>query len=77
MTEFAACKPVADKSVTTYASVVMKIILRQNISHTLVLDKDSKFLDVFRQVVDLLQLNCHTLSDGHHDGQLVKHVHPS
>ena len=40
----------------------------------MVLDKDSKFLGVFRQVVDLLQLNCHTLSGSHHDGQLVERV---
>ena len=52
----------------------MKIMLQQSINHTLVLDKDSKFLGVFRQVVDLLQLNCHTLSGGHHGGQLVERV---
>ena len=54
MTGFAACEPVADESATTYASALMKIMLRQSISHTLVLDKESKFLGVFRQVVDLL-----------------------
>ena len=52
----------------------MKITLRQIIGHTLVLDKDSKFLGIFCQAVDLFQLNCHTLSGGHHDGQLVERV---
>ena len=47
MTGFAACKPVAGESATTYTLAVMKIMLRQNISHTLVLDKDSKFLSIF------------------------------
>ena len=48
VTGFAVCKPVADKSVTPYGSEVMKFMLQQNISHTLVLDKDSMFLGIFR-----------------------------
>ena len=74
MTGFAAFKPVANESTPTYALAVTKIMLRQSISHTVVDDKDSKFLGIFRQVMDLLQLHCHTLSDRHHDGQLVECV---
>ena len=58
MTGFVACEPVAHESATTYVSAVMKIIQRQSISHTLVLVKESKFLAIFCQVVDLPQLNC-------------------
>ena len=52
----------------------MKIMLQQSISHTLVLDKNSKFLGIFCQVVNLLQINCHTLPGGTHDGMLVERV---
>ena len=74
MTGFAACKPVADESATTYASTVMKIMLRQNTSHPLVLNMDSTFFGIFRQVVGLLQLNCDILSGGHRAGQLLELV---
>ena len=74
MTTFAACEPVAEPSAITFSAALMKILLRQSICHTLVLDKDSKFFGVFCQVVDLLQLNCHTLSGGNHDGMLVKRI---
>ena len=74
MNVFAAYKSVVDKPVTTYVSTVTKIMLQQSISNTLVLDKDSKFLGVFHQVVDLLQINSHTLLGGTHDGILVERV---
>ena len=54
MTGFVACEPVTDESVTTYALVVMKTMLQRSINHTFVLDKYSKFLGIFRQVVDVL-----------------------
>ena len=73
-TGFVACKPVTGESATTSASAVVKIMLQQSISHTLVHDKDSNFLGIFRQVVDLLQINCHTLSIGSNDGMLVERV---
>jgi hypothetical protein len=39
-----------------------------------VLDKDSKFFGVFKEAVYLLQINCHVLSGGNHNGMLVKRV---
>ena len=44
MCTFAAMEPIANANATTYASGIMKIILRYGFCHTVVLDKDSKFL---------------------------------
>ena len=38
------------------------------------LDKDSKFFGVFKEAVDLLQINHHVLSGGNHNGMLVERV---
>ena len=72
MTLFASMEPITNISATTFASGLMKIMMRFSICHTLVLDKDSKFLNVFKQVVELLQLNCHILSATNHNGMLVE-----
>ena len=74
MASFACMETVADASATTYASALMKIMMRYGICHTLVLDKDSKFFSVFKEVVDLLQLNCHVLSAQNHNGMLVERI---
>ena len=52
----------------------MKIQLCFGLCHTIVLDKDSKFFGVFKEAVDLLQINHHILSGGNHNGMLVEHV---
>jgi hypothetical protein len=39
-----------------------------------VLDKDSKFFGVFKEAVDLLQINRHVLSGGNHNGMLAERV---
>ena len=62
MTSVACMKIVAEASATTYASVLMTIMIHHVICHTLVIDKDNKFFNVFFEVVDLLQLNCYVLS---------------
>ena len=62
MKPFACMEPVKKASATTYASTLIKIMMWFGICHTFVLDKDRKFLSVFKEVVDLLQLNCHVLS---------------
>jgi hypothetical protein len=43
MCTFAAMEPITNASATTFASGIMKIIMRYGFCHTIVLDKDSKF----------------------------------
>jgi hypothetical protein len=74
MCTFAAMEPVTNPSATTFASAIMKIILRYGFCHTVVLDKDSKFFGVCRESLDLLKINCHVLSGGHHDPMLVERL---
>ena len=50
----------------------MKIQLHFGFCHTIVLDKDSKFFGVFKEAVDLLQIDCHVLSGENHNGMLVE-----
>ena len=52
----------------------MKILLRYGICATAVLDRDSKFIGVFHEALDLLQINCHVLSSANHNGMLVEKV---
>ena len=49
-------------------------MMRYGICHTLVLDNNRKFVNVFAAVMDLLQLNCHVLSAQNHNGMLVEHI---
>jgi len=50
-------------------------MLQYGLSHTVVLDKDSKFLGVCRESLDLLlHINCHILSGGNHNPMLVKRL---
>jgi hypothetical protein len=72
MCTFAMMEPVSTANSTTYASAIMKIILRFGFCHTCVLDKDSKFLDVCCEALDLLQINCHVLSGRNHNPMLVE-----
>jgi hypothetical protein len=52
----------------------MKIQLHYGFCHTIVLDKDSKFNNVCLEALDLLHLNCHTLSGNNHNPMMVKCV---
>jgi hypothetical protein len=74
MCGFTCMEHVANPSATTFASAIMKIQLRYRFCHTLVLDKDSKFFGVCREVLDLLQINCHVCSGGNHNPMLVERV---
>ncbi len=74
MCTFAAMEPVTNPSATTFASAIMKIILRYGFCHTVVLDKDSKFFGVCGESLDLLKINCHILSGGNHNPMLVKRL---
>ena len=74
MCTFAAVEPVSNASATTFASAIMKIMLRYGLSHTVVLDKDSKFLGVCWESLDLLHINCYILLEGNHNPMLVERV---
>ena len=54
----------------------MKMLLGYGLCHTLVIDKDSKFLSVFKKTMSLLQINVHTASGGNHDALLTERIFP-
>ena len=62
MCGFACMEPIISPSATTFASAIMRILLRYGFCHTAVLDKDSKFFGVCREALDLLKINCHVIS---------------
>jgi hypothetical protein len=67
-------EPITNPSATTFASAIMRILLRYGFCHTAVLDKDSKFFGVCREALDLLQINCHVLSGSNHNPMLVERI---
>jgi hypothetical protein len=67
-------EPVTNASATTFASGIIKIILRYRFCHTIVLNKDSKFFGMCREALDLLQINSHVLSGGNHNPMLVEQL---
>ena len=65
-------------NLATFADIIMKILLQFGLSHTIIIDKDSKFKYVFQETMLLLKINLHVTSGGHHDpiltGRLFKYV---
>jgi hypothetical protein len=74
MTGFFCMEPIANASATTFASVIMKILLRYGFCHTAVLDKDAKFFGVCSEALDLLQIHRHVLSSANHNPMLAERV---
>jgi hypothetical protein len=74
MCSFAAMEPVLTANATTYASAIMKIMLRLSSCHTCVLDKDSKCYGVCCKALDLLKVNRHVLSGGNHNPMIVNRL---
>jgi hypothetical protein len=74
MTAYCCIEHVQKANSTTFAKALMRMMLRHGISHTVVLDKDSKFYGTFRETCELLQLNIHTLSGDNHKGMLVERI---
>jgi hypothetical protein len=72
MTGFSIMESIPHKNSTNFASGIMKIQLRFGFCHTIVLDKDSKFFGVFKEAVDLFQINRHMLSRNNHNPMLVE-----
>jgi hypothetical protein len=74
MCSFACMEPITRASATTFASAIMKILLRYGFCHTGILDKDSKFFGICRKAINLLKLNCHVLSSANHNPTIVECV---
>ena len=74
MTGFACMEPITHASATTFASAIMKILLRYGFCHMAVLDKDAKFVGVYSEALYLLQINRHVLSSANHNPMLVERV---
>jgi hypothetical protein len=74
MTGFACMEPISHATATTFASAIMKILLRYGFCHTAVLDKDAKFFGVCSEALDLLQIHRHVLSSANHNPMLVERV---
>ena len=53
---------------------LMKIRLPFGFSHTLVVDKDSKFRSTFANAAELLCINMHVLSGENHNPMMVERV---
>jgi hypothetical protein len=63
-------EPIQHATSSSFALGIMKIQVGF-LCHTIVLDKDSKFFGVFKEAVDLLQINRHVLSGGNHNGLVL------
>lgn len=74
MSSFACMEPITNASAATFASSIMKILLRYGFCHTAVLDKDSKFFGTCNEALDLLKINRHVLSGSNHNPMLVERV---
>ena len=75
MTSFGICKPTAEKNASAFASELMNIWLRFGFSHTIMVDKDSKFISVFAQTDALLNINIHVLSGENNDPMIVERIY--
>ena len=51
------------------------MLLNYGICHTIIIDKDSKFRDTFIDCIELLEINLHVASGGHHDPVFTKPPH--
>ena len=76
MCTFAVMEPIAKGTSTSFASAIMKIMLCFGFSHTVVVDKDSKFFGQCKDALQLLKINVHVLSGANHDPMLVERICP-
>jgi hypothetical protein len=74
MSQFASMEPIQHTNSKNFASGIMKIQLHYGFCHTVVLDKDSKFVGVCRKAFNLLHINCHVLSGDNHNPMIIKQV---
>eukprot|EP00957_Ditylum_brightwellii_P024268 1830422-Ditylum_brightwellii.AAC.1 len=50
-----------------FAKAIMKILLQYRLCHTIVVDKDSKFMAIFVKTMELSNINMHVESGGNHN----------
>ena len=62
MATSAISEPTVEQNAKSFASAIMKIWTCFSFSHTIVVDKDSKFRSVFEETAKLLGINMHILS---------------
>ncbi len=74
MTGFAASESTTEANAQTFDAAIMKVMLCYGIAHTLVVNKDSKFLGTFKNNAALLHMNLHIFSGGNHDAMLVQQL---
>jgi hypothetical protein len=74
MCTFGALEPVMGANATTFALAIIKIQLQYGFSHTIILDKDSKFFGVCHEALDLLKINCHVILGDNHNPMLVEGI---
>ncbi len=74
MCSFACMESIPKPLSTTFASAIMRILLRYGFCHTAVLNKDSKFFGVCRKALVLFESNCHVLSGANHNPMLIEGV---
>ena len=74
MTSFAICEATPEQNSKVFAAALMKIWLRFGFSHTIVVDKDRKFLGVFSKTAALLKINAHVLSGKNCDPMIVERI---
>ena len=74
MMSFAIAEDTAEQNSTAFAASLMRIWLRFGFSHTIVVDKDSKFLGEFVKTAALLCINIHVLSGENHDPMIVERI---
>jgi hypothetical protein len=74
MTGFASMEPIQHANSKTFALGIMKVQLCCGFCHTIILDKDSKCVEVCSEVLDLLHNNRHVLSGNNHNPMMVKRI---
>ena len=74
MTFFGICEPTSEQNTYEFASALMKIWLCFGFSHTIVVEKDIKFVGVFSQTSALLNINNNVLSGENHDPIIVERI---
>jgi hypothetical protein len=77
MTGFAVSEPLFSDKMNSagFAKAIMKISLSHGLSHTIIVDKDSKFRGVFEETANMLGINIYVVSGGNHDAAVTERFH--
>ena len=72
MTGFVMIEPIREYSSEEFERAYYVCMLWYGISHRLITDADSKFQEIFKQMINMLKINHHETARGHHDPILVE-----